>query len=408
MNPLPLILADLRQNRLGALAIVLLVALAVALGVAVSAQERALREGSTRAADPFDLLVAAPGGETEIVLEAVYLQPGTLDLLPGRDLALLSRDERVAFASPIGFGDSWRGYPIVGVTADLVRHLAKGGELEGAAFGRIDEAVLGAGVGLDIGGVFTPTHGQAALEAVDEADEHAGFAYRAVGRLPVLGSPWDKAILVPIEAVWSVHALPLGHAAGQGEPRLGPPWDEASLPGVPAIVVKPVSVAAAYTLRQEWRARRDATALFPAEVLIRLYGLLGDVRDLVATISLLTQILVIGAVLLAVLGALAQKRRQIAVLRALGAGRGFVFAAVWGGVAVLLGAGAALGLPIGWLASYAVGALFTARSGIALAGGIAWSEVTLVLAIVAIALGLALVPALLAWRGPIAPALRGT
>ncbi|MEZ5668644.1 MAG: hypothetical protein R3F55_14635 [Alphaproteobacteria bacterium] len=48
VQPRPIALNDLRQNRAGAFAIVALVALAVALGVAVSAQERALREGSAR------------------------------------------------------------------------------------------------------------------------------------------------------------------------------------------------------------------------------------------------------------------------------------------------------------------------------------------------------------------------
>ena len=42
-NPFPFVLADLRRSRGGVLAVVLLVALAVGLGVAVSAQERALR-----------------------------------------------------------------------------------------------------------------------------------------------------------------------------------------------------------------------------------------------------------------------------------------------------------------------------------------------------------------------------
>ena len=42
MNPWPLVIADLRHNRAGAVAMILLVALAVALGIAVSAQDRAL------------------------------------------------------------------------------------------------------------------------------------------------------------------------------------------------------------------------------------------------------------------------------------------------------------------------------------------------------------------------------
>ena len=44
---------------------------------------RALREGSARAADAFDLLIGAPGSETQLVLTSVYLQPASLDLIDG-------------------------------------------------------------------------------------------------------------------------------------------------------------------------------------------------------------------------------------------------------------------------------------------------------------------------------------
>jgi len=78
MNPLPVVLADLRRSRAGALAVASLIAVAVALGVAVSSQERALRAGSARAADPFDLLIGARGSATQLVLTTVYLQPALL------------------------------------------------------------------------------------------------------------------------------------------------------------------------------------------------------------------------------------------------------------------------------------------------------------------------------------------
>ncbi len=58
------ILADLRRLWAGAVVVVLLVALATALGVTVTLQERALRLGSARAADKFDLVIGAAGSET--------------------------------------------------------------------------------------------------------------------------------------------------------------------------------------------------------------------------------------------------------------------------------------------------------------------------------------------------------
>lgn len=418
MNPWPLVLADLRTNRAGAVAIVLLVALAVALGVAVSAQERALRQGSARAAERFDLLVGAPGSETQLVLSTVYLQAAAIDLVPGAVLDELSREAQTALVSPLGFGDNYQGYPVVGVTLAFVAHLAGGRPLaDGRNLARLDEAVVGVEVAAQVGDELAPAHGRV---ATDEAEHHDGFAYRVVGRLPRLDNPWDRAIVVPIEAVWLLHALPLGHAVDEAllHPRggaapdfaavpLGPPWDLTHLPGVPAVVVKPASFAAAYRLRQEYRARDDTTAVFPAEVLVQLYGLLGDVRDLVAVISVLTQVLVVGAVLLAVLASLAQRRRLIGVLRALGASRGFVFATVWLGVALMLAVAGALGLGLGYLSALLLSQLFAAETGVALPVALAGQELGLVLAIVAAGLLLATIPAALAYRGSVAAALRG-
>lgn len=416
MNPWPLTLADLRRNRLGALAVVLLVALAVALGVAVSAQDRALRKGSARAAEKFALLVGAPGSETQLVLSAVYLQPAAIGLVPPAVLAELDRERGVRMASPIGFGDSWHGHPVVGVTPQFVTHLASGSPTEGRVFGRLDEVVLGSDVPLAVGATIHPSHGHA---VVADEEEHE-FAYRVVGRLPRLGNPWDRAVLAPIEAVWWIHSLPVGHLVDEatlyphgadGAPDwsaipLGPPWDPDELTGVPAIVVEPTSFAAAYALRQYYRGRDGTTAAFPAEVLVKLYGLLGDVRELLAMISILTQVLVIAAVLLAVLASLAQRRRLIAVLRALGASRGYVFATIWLSVALMLTAGSLLGLALGFAAAFGLGRLFADRTAVDLPVMLSADELTLVLAIIGIGLVLAAVPAALAYRGSVAAGLK--
>ncbi|MFO1037580.1 MAG: FtsX-like permease family protein [Geminicoccaceae bacterium] len=416
-NPWPLVWADLRRTRTGTLAIVSLVALAVGLGVAVSAQERALREGSARAADAFDLLIGSRGSEVQLVLSTVYLQPAAIDLIPGRILVDLGVDPGVAYAAPIGFGDSWRGHPIVGSTADFVTRRGKVALAAGRLFQRLDEVVVGADVPLAIGQRLTPTHGQ--VETEDE--DHHDIAYGVVGRLPHQGTPWDRAIILPIETVWWVHGLPVGHvldaarvwpAGAAGEPDLGavpigPPWQVEELPGVPAVVVKPTSFAAAYALRSQYRsAERGTMAVFPAEVLVQLYARLGDVRDLVAIIAVLTQVLVIGAVLLAVLASLAQRRRLIGVVRALGASRGFVFAAVWLNVAVTLLTGALAGLLLGWAGAHAVSAALARRTNIDLPVRITGAELELVAIIVVVAMALAVLPAALAYRGSVAAALR--
>jgi putative ABC transport system permease protein len=406
MNPLPVVLADIRHSRGGCIAVVCLIAVAVALGVAVSAQERALRQGSARAADAFDLLIGAPGSQTQLVLTSVYLQPAALPLMPGGVLRRLHEEPNVAYAAPIAFGDSFRGYPVVGSTVDFLSQGGRTGLAEGRAFATHHEVVIGADVALRLGDRFAPVHGEPRSHG-DEDDEdahlHEGFEYAVVGRMARLGTPWDRAIIAPVEAVWVVHGLPDGHA--HGTERIGPPWDAAEVPGVPAILVKPKSVADAYRLRGKYRTG-GTMALFPAEVLVELYTILGDARDLLAAIAVATQALVIVAILLAVFASLALRRRQLAVLRALGASRRYVLLAVWTHVSILIALGAGLGLVLGWLGAVGLSHLFLLKTGIVLPVMLGLSEIGIVLAVVAIGATLAAIPSWSSYRQSVSSALR--
>ncbi len=404
MNPLPVVLADIRHSRAGCIAVVCLIAVAVALGVAVIAQERALRQGSAMAADAFDLLIGAPGSQAQLVLTSVYLQPAALPLMPGDILRRLQEEPNVAYAAPIAFGDSFRGYPVVGSTVDF---LSQGGKVrlaEGRAFMTHHEVVVGANVSLRLGDKFAPVHGEPRSHGdEDDAHVHEGFEYEVVGRMARLGNPWDRAIIAPVEAVWEVHALPDGHASGAE--RLGPPWDGAEVPGVPAIVVKPKSVADAYRLRAKYRTG-GTMALFPAEVLVELYSILGDARDLLAAIAVATQALVIVAILLAVFASLALRRRQLAVLRALGASRRYLLLAVWTHVSIMIALGAGFGLVLGWLGAMGLSHLFFLKTGIVLPVTLGMPEFGVVVAVIAVGATLAVVPSWSTYRQSVSSALR--
>ena len=402
MNPLPAVLADMRRGRVGIAVVVAVIAVAVALGVVVTAQERALRQGSARAADSFDLVVGARGSPTQLILSAVYLQPTMLELVPGTELLRLEAEGGVAWAAPLVFGDSWKGRPIVGSTASFVSAGGTRVLARGRMFGKESEVVIGASVPLDIGDAISPSHGLRSAGLAD--DTHEGALFRVVGRLPRQGNPWDGAIIAPVEALWAMHVRPNGH--GREEDRVGPPWDARRLGEVSAIVVKPKSMADAYRLRARYRTA-GTMAVFPAEVLLDLYATLGDARDLLALVTLATQALVGAAVLLMVLASLAQRRREIGVLRALGAPRAYLFAAVWMHVTLLIGAGAVLGMGLGYAGSWALSTAFHARTGIALPLSWSWQEGGLVVALVGAGALLAMIPAWRSCRLPVAAALKG-
>ncbi len=400
MNPWPVIRALFRRNRSTTLLFTGLVACAVALGVAISSQERALREGSAKAADKFDLIVAAPGSQTDLLMSIVYLRPVAVELMQPADVARALTDGRAEWAAPIAFGDSVDGRPIIGTTAVFVDYIS-GGLSDGRMFDIQEEAIIGAAVPLDVGDHLEPTHGHGPEVLLEE--EGHGFEIEVVGRMQPTGTPWDGAIVVPVELAWSTHAMSTGH--GVGEDRIGPPFDPDALPGVPAIVMKPGSVAAAYGLRSQYRTA-STTAFFPAEVLVQLYQVLGDVGRLMRFLALASQALVVAATLAGVLAIMELYRSELAVLRALGATRGYIFAVVWGFVTLFVLIGALLGLALGAGVAVFISAAFTEETGVALSARLGQPEILLATGLIAAGSLLALLPAWMIYRRPVLDSLR--
>ncbi|RDL49563.1 hypothetical protein BLJAPNOD_00665 [Ensifer sp. M14] len=412
------VLADLRRLWAGSLVVVLLIALATALGVAVTMQERALRLGSARAADKFDLVIGAPGSETQLVLSSIFLQPSPLPLVDGGVLPRLLADPRVASAAPVGFGDSFGGHAVVGTSTALIGQLEQ--LTEGRVFATLGEAVAGAAVDLPLGYAVKPTHGLAELGG----HAHTELAYRIVGRLKPTDTAWDRAILVPMQAVWALHGMETEHDDADGHhdhdeaasgaaadhpaidanAALDEDWSHAT-PGLPAILVKPKSIADAYKLRQDYR-NTTTLAVFPGEVLTNLYATLGDAKRVLVGVTSGAQVLVAAAILLVTILHVGQRRRQIGALRAFGAPRTAVFIIVWSELFALIAAGVLIGFALGFCAAKFIAGYLSGESGVAMPVMFAAGDGFLVSVILAFAAVLAVLPAVLAYRQSPAAALR--
>ena len=389
-RPQALVGALLWRFRWTNLTFVLLIAVSVGIGVGLIAQERGLRKGTARAADKFDLIVSAPGSEITMMFAAVYLQPSDVPLLGGKAYHEIASHDRVDLAAPIAFGDSYGDSPIVGTTAQFVAHLSTA-LAEGRMFESVSEAVAGASVDLALGATFEPAHG---VGDAAEDGAHAGARLTVVGRMPATGSPWDRAILVPVESVWEVHGLMNGHAPESAN-QLGPPFDPDFFPGTPAILVRAEALWANYALRSEF-TRDDMMAFFPGAVLAQLHTLMGDVRQVMSVMAVLTQVLVTAGVLTGLIVLARLFARRLALLRALGAPGRFVFAVVWAYAATLIAVGSLAGLAIGWIAVRVISQIVTARTDILVRASLDWPEFHLIAGFVSLTVLLALLPAFMA------------
>ncbi|ASP19934.1 membrane protein [Antarctobacter heliothermus] len=400
-QPMPLVGALLWRFRWANVMFVVLIAVSIGMGIGLIAQERGLRVGSARAAEKFDLVVAAPGSELTLMLASVFLQSSAVPLLDGAVYDRIASHPRVEIAAPIAFGDSHNGAPVVGTIAEFVTYLSDG-QIEGRLFARTGEAVVGASIDLQVGDHFSPAHGVG-----DEAehDSHEAFEIEVVGRMARSGSPWDRAILIPIETVWEVHGLANGHPFEEGD-KIGPPFDPALFPGTPAVIVRASDMSATYALRSTFTEAGETMAFFPGTVLASLYRVMGDVRQAMQVMSIVTQMLVAASVLLGMFILSRLFQRQLAMLRALGAPRRFVMAVVWGYGVSLLAAGTALGLVCGFGATAVLSRIVTARTDILVSATITWSEVNLALGFLSVTSILSLLPALLVLTRPVVQGLR--
>ncbi|HEY4200800.1 MAG TPA: ABC transporter permease [Devosiaceae bacterium] len=408
MNPTSIAWAMIRRHPATTIIFVVVIAVAVALGIGISAQERSLREGSAMAADRFDLLIAAPGNPTEIVFNTIFLRPSAVQLLDPDIVAKALTDTRVDYAAPIGYGDNVQGLQVIGTISQFVDRLS-GGLSEGRMFADPTEAVIGASVPFQIGQKVTPLHGSSAFEDADEAEEseaeegHHHYDLTIVGRMKPTGNPWDRAVIVPIETLWNAHGLPNGHA--EGDTKIGPPFDPARVPGLPAIVMKGKTVADMYGLRDEYKTPQSM-AFFPAEVLLQIYDLVGNIRQVMSIMASVTQVLAFLSIFAGVVALMKLFETQFAVIRALGASRTYLFLSIWLFASIIVLSGVVLGVALGYGVAAFASRILARMSGVSLTASIGPDEVWLAISGGLIGIVLATVPALLLYRRSVAAFLR--
>lgn len=414
MIPLRLVAYDWRRHLLGSSLVVILITATLCLSIVMTLQERGLRLGTARASEQFDILIGGAGSETQLVLSTIFLQPSPLPLLSQEDAKLVQADPLVAWSAPLTFGDFYQNFPIVGTTTQFLTQNQTRKLAAGNVFNAIHEAVVGSETGLALGQSFTPLHGQFQTENSHLHDE---VHYTVVGILPPTHSVWDRAILVPINSVWqihnhshedhedadheeidhetddSTHAIQETHTEALNQVGL----NESINGAVSAMVIKPVSIASAYKIREKYKAKQ-LLALFPAEVLVKLYSLLGDMSQLMRWLNLGTQLLVSITIMIIVAMQVRQRTQELATLRALGAPKMTLCFLVWLGVIGLVVVGTVMGSLSGWWLSKLIAHYINGKTGFVMI--IEWQQTDLMMLLSILGLSgvVAVIPAILAYR----------
>lgn len=401
--------ASLANRRFTALVTVATIALSVLLLLGVERLRNEARNSFLRTVAGTDLIVGARAHPVQLLLYSVFHLGDATNNVSWASYREIAEREDVAWTVPISLGDSHKGYRVVGTTAGFFEHVRTGGNRElrfaqGQAFDGLFEAVLGAEVaerlGYALGDSIVLAHGTGTLNP----NQHDDRPFTVVGVLARTGTPIDHSVHVSLEAIEAIHInWRAGTRIGRAPDEIPP--ERLQPRAITAFFVGLESRMATFAVQRavnEFRAE-PLTAVLPGVALQQLWGMLGVVEKAL----MLTAACVVAAGLLgmlaALLGTLSERRREMAILRALGAGPGTVSTLLLLEALLLTAVGLLLGLALlhGGLALMAP--MIERASGIAVELG--WpslAEFKLLGLVLGAGVAVGLIPAFLAYRRSLA------
>lgn len=341
---------SLRHHAVSTVVTTLTTALAAGLVLSVFSIQAQTYAAFTGGPTGYDAVLGARGSQLQLVLNSVFHLETSPGNIPWSLYEEVAQDSRVELAIPYSTGDNYEGFRIVGTTGTMF-HALDDRRLDVQPGGRIfdparGEAVVGSyaarRTGLSVGSTFHPSHGVGEHGAEEHREE-----YVVTGVLEPTNSPADRVIWIPIDGIFRMG----GHVLrGAGEEFEAHPHEEIpdSHKEVSAVMLKFRSPMAGFALDQEFnRERTDATLAFPiGRVMAELFDKLGWVNRVLQFVAYLVVLVAAGAILASLYNTINERRREIAILRSLGASRRIVFAAVVVESSAIAFAGAILGFGV--------------------------------------------------------------
>jgi putative ABC transport system permease protein len=339
---------------------VLSIALAVTLLLGVERIRQASREGFAATISGTDLVVGARASPIHLLLYSVFHVGNATNNLRWESYRTVAQRPEVAWTIPLSLGDSHRGFRVLGTSLEYFTHFRFARERrlefqEGAAFESDKDAVIGAEVAATLG--YRP--GDSIVIAHGAGDVsfslHERHPFIVSGVLARTGTPVDRTVHVSLESLDEMHED--SATGGAGDPlaamlhTFGENSQATSSRTLSAFLVGLHTRGGALAM-QRWVnefAREPLTAVLPGVVLQEVWEITGAAERALFAVSALVAIVGLAGMLVALLTGINERRREMAILRSVGARPIHVFALILGEAALLTLTGIALGVAMLYL-----------------------------------------------------------
>ncbi len=425
MTDFTIVLRSLRVRLFSTIVTALLVATSAGLLLTILSLRSAGKAAFERGSGNAHLLVSADQSPLVAVLNGLFYANPPRAPLSQAKVSEIRRLFPWDFMVETQLGDSYRGFPVLATTPEFFTKFEPVvGEPWAPASGKFFDGnmqvVLGAAcareTGLRMGAKLVLTHGSGASREGGEGEEHGHvhreYEFEVVGILKPTGSPHDRALFVSLESSWILHAHDRREREGlEGKVTAADLLeDDRKVTGMLLRLPTRSGSNVSSALQQVFDTlRRDTsiTVAQPADQIDKLFNIVANVDGIFIALAIVTLFSSAVAILLSMVNSMAQRRRQIAVLRVLGASQSRVFGIVLteaavigllGSIAGILVSAIALTITTAWLRE-SLGLIiapdFDPRASVIVAAGA-----------VALSALAGLVPAVMAYRTSVSTQLR--
>jgi putative ABC transport system permease protein len=391
------------------------IALSVTMLLGVERLRQSAREGFSQSVSGTDLVIGARTSPVQLILYAIFRMGEATNNIRWQSVQAVAQHSLVAWAIPVSLGDSHRGFPVLGTTDAYFEHFKYGSSrplefTNGKRFNEIFDAVLGAEVaeqlGYRVGDKISLNHGMREVGLAAHKDK----PFVVTGILARTGTPVDRTVHVGLQAIEAIH---LDWQAGAPIPGLSIPPEyvrkfDLTPKTVTAVLVGLKSRTAVFKMQRYVNEYRDEAllAILPGVALDQLWQVVGVVERTLLLVSAMVVLVGLSGLVAVVLAGLNERRRELAILRSVGAQPTdiFLMLVVEGlGITVI---GSLLGVVLLALATAILGPLAEAHYGLSVGFILlAMDEIPLLGTVVIVGLLASLVPGYRAYRLSLADGL---
>ena len=415
-NIITLAWQSLWARRFTAILTILSIAMATLLFLAVENLRQGARASFERTISGTDLIVGARSSPINLVLYSIFQIGDPTNNITWETVEEISARPDVGWIVPISLGDSHKGYRVVGTTTEYFeRYQYAGGQAlkfaEGHEFDDIFDVVIGAQIARDLSykldGSIILSHGLGSASFVN----HENTPFRITGILEATGTPVDRSVLVSLGAIEAIHAgwqngtpTPVSRAATPERLRAIDFKPE----GVTALLIGTKSKIQVLRLQREINTYKEEPlqAVLPGVALSQLWNMVSVVERALALISIAVIIVGLIGILTSILTSLNERRREMSILRSVGARGRTILGLLVSEAALLAWLGACLGVILLYLLLWITGPMLEARFGISPARHFpGWFDLIVIAGITSASALLGLIPAFSALKRSLADGL---